>query len=1410
MTMSDTAAKIARVPATGQEWCAWLDQELAKTEAAYRDKPSLLIADYHRERAITRDYEGREILELLQNANDQATEAGLRGRVVIELWPEGLVVANTGMPFSTGGVASLQTSHLSPKRRRKRQVIGNKGLGFRSVLNWSNSPIILSGALRLFFSQNRVRQRLQVLMTASEELAALVQDERQGRDESVAPLLSFPAYLAGGDLSTAFLLDGERSILSRCDALIGQGYTTAIGMPFDQPGAHEAAKAQLHELRPEILLFTKHLEEIHFSEGGAPGQTWRLYGDDALARVESKGDTLGEWRVFRTGGTLPEDAREPDQGETPEFEIVVAVPTNAGARTAPLFSHFPTDITLPLSVVCHATLELEQNRKHVQQERKSNAFVLHRLAEFLAETAEALAAMQTDDLWQGCSVLMQSGSFPSDLERVSFGKHMLACACQRRIVPTLSGALVRAAEARLVSGASQNWLPVTLFDNVVPLRSSDDLRFLEALEVPRFDVASIKRQIVQHTELLTEQRVALIDGLVRHHVPPGAHTSALFLDAEGMALGDDLRVFLAPASGQVPTLPKWMDLWFLNDEMRAKLAARLGTRDNRELQGKLTTFGLVEYSLANVVSAIVAATNRAVKSDPQRESEFESGLLRTVFELYRGDGAITKRPDYPDKSPIRMQNQAGQFVSAHALYLGRGFGAHGEITQALFERWAPEQLIAQPDDLGLTEDSDLLRSFLLWIGVAAWPRDGVEENPDREFLDYVLGRITFPARFQDYLFDSRQRVERPSVKKVRTVDGLNEILSRSDHQAVTAWLALDERAVGWQRWSSQHAELCSRPGQTWSDRSFAGPVPSYVKWVIESTAWLLSPSDAKLRPKDCLLGERAIEALFPRPRMPRPDELTRYGIRPPDVVEGWRRAGVLTGLAYLERDDIYAKLLELPKRSPDGKMARPLYQWLLDANDMAIGEAGGNCGEFLARGKMWGRHAGEERYFPVSDLHHADAEGLPDVLLRRLKIVDLRKRVGADKVERIFGVKPVDRAGVRQSVKRYQTAVGSVAANSDFQAAKPFLYKLRSSQTSQVTNLQALKDIRLEVCSVLTACISYETESFEYDVSVWGWVIDEKVLYVRSDPADPLSPSADLLADAIGEALASVFRIGDGGEFARMLLCQDKDRQQLLRKMRGETIVEDIESIKAEFAAFQVQSPMEARFPIVPPPQVRDSLPELIASPAQAHDDSPEHPKLPSSTELTPAGPLQITEEETMVSPPPGKQKLRIKSVSTTPTTTSSTRRVTDGDFCERKAMEFEESDDPPRFPLLVSQTMGSEGSWCDIVSFATAEAREAFRVSPTRDLGSVVRFIEVKGRSNATATIELKGNELVAAESYGERYYLYRLFEEDKGGFGLTVLQNPLKHKDALQPAVYVRLEGATARQQFTLEGGIQKSKNS
>jgi hypothetical protein len=87
-----------------------------------------------------------------------------------------------------------------------------------------------------------------------------------------------------------------------------------------------------------------------------------------------------------------------------------------------------------------------------------------------------------------------------------------------------------------------------------------------------------------------------------------------------------------------------------------------------------------------------------------------------------------------------------------------------------------------------------------------------------------------------------------------------------------------------------------------------------------------------------------------------------------------------------------------------------------------------------------------------------------------------------------------------------------------------------------------------------------------------------------------------------------------------------------------------------------------------------------------------------------------------------------------------------------------------------------------------------------------VVRFIEVKGRGNPGATIELRGNELAAADRYKDRYFLYRLYEGDDGAYELTVLENPLARKEALRAAVHVVMEQAEATRRFALIGGVQK----
>lgn len=71
---------------------------------------------YQNELDKSKDYHGREILELLQNAADQAQIARSRGRVHLEVKQDSLIVANTGTTFSKKGVVSLQNPHVGAKR----------------------------------------------------------------------------------------------------------------------------------------------------------------------------------------------------------------------------------------------------------------------------------------------------------------------------------------------------------------------------------------------------------------------------------------------------------------------------------------------------------------------------------------------------------------------------------------------------------------------------------------------------------------------------------------------------------------------------------------------------------------------------------------------------------------------------------------------------------------------------------------------------------------------------------------------------------------------------------------------------------------------------------------------------------------------------------------------------------------------------------------------------------------------------------------------------------------------------------------------------------------------------------------------------------------------------------------------
>jgi hypothetical protein len=165
------------------------------------------------------------------------------------------------------------------------------------------------------------------------------------------------------------------------------------------------------------------------------------------------------------------------------------------------------------------------------------------------------------------------------------------------------------------------------------------------------------------------------------------------------------------------------------------------------------------------------------------------------------------------------------------------------------------------------------------------------------------------------------------------------------------------------------------------------------------------------------------------------------------------------------------------------------------------------------------------------------------------------------------------------------------------------------------------------------------------------------------------------------------------------------------------------------------------------------------------------YPPASSQTEI----PSVTAQEQTRTPISPSHEvPIRVSSTPTSGPRILGPRRMTDAARAEQLAERFEESDGQNRFPLPVSHLQGKLAFGCDILSFASSEDKDRFLQEFDTDL--VARFIEVKGRGNPAAEIDLAGNELAAAKSYGERFYIYRVYESAPGTFELATLNNLLQ----------------------------------
>lgn len=158
---------------------------------SYKTKKTL-TDKYRSDTGLAESYHGRELLELIQNADDAYVDSSIDKTtsrdVLIEYKENVLRISNRGSTFNKKSVETLSQGNASGKGI---QYIGNKGIGFRSILNWAKEVRIYSGDYSFGFSKKFAEEKMDYLKNNFPN----IQDEVETNSDISFPVLWAPYWV---------------------------------------------------------------------------------------------------------------------------------------------------------------------------------------------------------------------------------------------------------------------------------------------------------------------------------------------------------------------------------------------------------------------------------------------------------------------------------------------------------------------------------------------------------------------------------------------------------------------------------------------------------------------------------------------------------------------------------------------------------------------------------------------------------------------------------------------------------------------------------------------------------------------------------------------------------------------------------------------------------------------------------------------------------------------------------------------------------------------------------------------------------------------------------------------------------------------------------------------------------------
>lgn len=771
---------------------------------------------------LKRDYNGRQILELLQNVDDVYSETENAGNplasVKISYKHNILEVGNTGNPFSDEAIERLCLGRASQKSLDN---IGNKGTGLRSLLNDAEWIEIHSGNYHIRFSENYAK-------SIFDKYKSNPIINKQCLNWKKDYNLCFPTMNCPEEINP---FETKFNTLIR------------VKLKEENNSKDTSISKQLNLPFYKTLLFLPNISKIEV-ETELETKIYEKICENNKVLLQKASNTLQEYYVRN---------KEISISNNKKANLIIAVPLNEGYdfSNEKLYCYFPIrNFNTPVHALIHAPFQTNNSRDDIPNDDKQiNKILLEECLKFLKEVVEQIARQNISQIDLPIITLTPTDYFSgktwkSDSDSFNLKQFYIDLISEAKLLPTVNNELISIKDKpKYIDMDFPCEFKGKLFSNLLLKLDKRIFQFIKSLA-----------ENCKYYELLYENNLNELRDKI-NELSTNLNTEALvkiFLwwcdfckksyglkplpnllkDSTGNWISKDSKIYLPTDSGIsiMPDSMNWVNLCILHQDFVNELICQIQdkyktnwdkikqsldekTANKRILDKYSDDYFLVSFKEQSTSDLIIEEINKQIDT-----KEKSIAFINWFFENYQDK--------FSDNSSLNKINfnlidRDNNIVSSKKLFFGK------EYNKGLSEKIFAGTSYSAISPLcsiykGSEEQKDKFVDFLKRCGVLEFPQISDENISWRDFSfqNHIIKQYNFNNSI-NYLF-------------VKNIDNLESILQKLTTKEIVQWFNDDVDLDNLMKSNDKNGYYAHKSNTT----KYYINSNAYIKYVINNTKWI--------------------------------------------------------------------------------------------------------------------------------------------------------------------------------------------------------------------------------------------------------------------------------------------------------------------------------------------------------------------------------------------------------------------------------------------------------------------------------------------------------------------------------------------------------------------------------------------